>query len=341
MSYDLTIVGAGMAGLIALGMLPESTKAWRICVVDPSFSGGDLAVKWAPIRSNTTAKQIRDALRAVPKFTVPCGLAIDKYTDAEYVPLHVIATDVQRIAAAALSATDCITDFVTSIKSQDGDYPWSVVFRHKHAPIQTKRVFLCTGGEPNSLDIARPTIPLEIAFDVARLPRYVSPGDVVTVFGAAHSGALIAHNLHTMGTRVFLVHRRPAGSQPFSYARDGAYEGVKADAAVVCDDIMSGKYPGLTLVSYSDGAAVANAVIRSKYVVYAVGFGPRLGIQIAGEEKRSYNPQTGAIDGVTNIWGFGIAYPSSSEFEGRTYFDVGIPSFVEHIGKCVAEICGH
>lgn len=333
MIYDLTIVGAGVAGLIALGMLPESTKAWNICVVDPTFSGGDLATKWGPVSSNTTAKQVRDALKRVPRFTIPSKLNIDKFADTESVLLYIVATDVQNVASEILSMTDCITDAVTSIE-QSGD-DWDIIFRHQHSSIKTKRIFLCPGGEPRSLDIARPTISLDVAFDAARLPRYVSASDTVTIFGASHSGVLIAHNLHTIGARVFLVHKRGNNEQPFSFARDGAYEGVKASAAIICDDILANKYPKLTLVSYSDGGAVANAVIRSKFVVYAIGFGPRLGIQIAGKEKRSYNPQTGEIEGVKNIWGFGAAYPNSSEYKGQTYYDIGIPAFVEHIGKCV------
>lgn len=333
MSYDLLIIGAGVTGLIALGMLPPTAASWSICVVDPSFSTGDLSTKWGPVRSNTTAKQIRDALRAVPGFTVMCGLAIDKYGDAEYVPLHVVASDVQRVAAAALSRTECITDHVISLMLVEDK--WQATFRYRHAPIVARRVFLCTGGEPRAFDIAKPTIPLEIAFDAARLARHIVAGDTVTVFGAAHSGVLVAHNLCTAGARVFLVHRRPPGQPPFSYARNGAYEGVKADAAAICDDILAGKYGGaLTLVSYSDGAGVANATIRSRAIVYAVGFEPRKGILIAGDENRGYNPQTGTIHGVQGIWGFGMGFPNSTEHEGRTYYDVGIPSFVEHIGKC-------
>lgn len=335
MSYDLLIIGAGVTGLIALGMLPPAAAAWSICVVDPSFSTGDLSTKWGPVRSNTTAKQIRDALRAVPGFTVTCGLAIDKYSDAEYVPLHVIASDVQRVATAALSRTECIIDHVVSLTATEDK--WQAAFRHRHAPIIAKRVFLCTGGEPRAFDIAKPTIPLEVAFDQARLARHVTAGDTITVFGAAHSGVLVAHNLCTAGARVFLVHRRPLGQPPFSYARDGAYEGVKGDAAAICDDILLGKYgSALTLVSYSDGAAVANATIRSRAIVYAVGFVPRKGVLIAGDENRGYNPQTGTIDGVSGVWGFGMGFPNSTEYEGRTYYDVGIPSFVEHIRKCFA-----
>lgn len=54
--YDLVIVGAGVSGMLVLGCIPAEIT-WKIAVVDPTFSGGDLGVKWGPIKSNTTVQK--------------------------------------------------------------------------------------------------------------------------------------------------------------------------------------------------------------------------------------------------------------------------------------------
>jgi hypothetical protein len=49
-----------------------------------------------------------------------------------------------------------------------------------------------------------------------------------------------------------------------------------------------------------------------------------------------YDPQTARIG--PHLWGFGIAYPNSSVWEGRTFYDVSLASFQSHIEKNIASI---
>ncbi len=275
---------------------------------------------------------------------LPSRLIIARYADADFVPLYEITADLQALAKPLQSTIEPICDTVSSLSAygEGSNMGWTVTFRHGHKSIAARRVLMCTGGEPRALDIACPTLPLDVAFDPARLTRHLSPLDTVTVFGTAHSGALVARNIHNAGARVCLVHSGKRPDKPFLYARDGEYDGVKGEAADVCDGILAGKYPQLTLVSYMNGGAVANAVLRSRYVVYAIGFRPRLGVSVVhapgqptdNADARVYDARTGQIAGAPGVWGFGIGYPSSSEHNGTTYYDVGVPSFVDHLLGC-------
>lgn len=227
----------------------------------------------------------------------------------------------ERLAAPLLDAAECIIDKIVKIGHRESEF---ILYSADHGELYSRRIVLCTGATPKMLDISRPTIPLEMAFEPVRLNRIVKPGDIITVFGCSHSGVLAIKNAHDAGAHVYGIY---GGKTPFLYARDGEYEGVKGDAADICDSIRAGHYPNVTLVSYANGTAVRTAISKSKYIVHSVGFKPRN--EIEGINVKQYDATTGQL--APGIWGFGIGFPSSNVYNGKTYYDVGIPPFVKHI----------
>jgi hypothetical protein len=65
---------------------------------------------------------------------------------------------------------------------------------------------------------------------------------------------------------------------------------------------------------------------KASYVVYAIGFETRY-IEIENIDSTKYDSKTGKI--TDNIYGFGIAYPSSAP--DNIHYDVGVYAFMEHI----------
>jgi hypothetical protein len=69
-------------------------------------------------------------------------------------------------------------------------------------------------------------------------------------------------------------------------------------------------------------------------VVYCVGFKQR-GLLIKKDdsvlELNLYNPKTALLADGCQIWCYGAGFPNSTDYKGKTYYDVGVPSFVEYM----------
>jgi hypothetical protein len=174
-----------------------------------------------------------------------------------------------------------------------------------------------------------PSIPLDIALDKQRLSNHVSPGQHILVFGTAHSGPLIVKNLVDLGTTITNFY---ATEQPFYFDRNGAYDGVKQDAAVIADAILQGSYSNVSLESVHDMSAIIRASKSADACIYACGFEARC-IQ---PQWNRYDGATGRIEGTTTAWGFGIAYPNRAP--DGIHWDVSVPAFQAHIQRQMPEI---
>src|ERR1700744_1363690 len=69
MSYAWTVIGAGPAGIAAVGKLldsgiPDKDIAW----VDPSFAAGDLGAKWRSVSSKTKVATFLEYLHGAKAF---------------------------------------------------------------------------------------------------------------------------------------------------------------------------------------------------------------------------------------------------------------------------------
>jgi hypothetical protein len=197
---------------------------------------------------------------------------------------------------------------------------------------------LSQGAVPKYFDYPIPAIPLEIALNSQRLQSYIKPDDTVLVFGTSHSGILVMKNLVNCSAKsVIGIY---SGDRPFLWARDGEYAGVKLEAADFADDIVKNKYPSIRLVPFKNMYEMINETRQASWVVYSMGFtiDTNLTMRIDSREVpiNNYDPYTAQIAGLTNAWGFGIAYPSKAPV-GLNY-DVGISSFLEYISKQIPSI---
>src|SRR6201998_1377325 len=67
--YEWTVIGAGPAGIAAVGrLLDHGIAPAKIAWVDPDFTAGDLGDKWRAVHSNTAVSLFLDYLNASPSF---------------------------------------------------------------------------------------------------------------------------------------------------------------------------------------------------------------------------------------------------------------------------------
>jgi hypothetical protein len=194
---------------------------------------------------------------------------------------------------------------------------------------------LAQGAVPRALDLPLSSIPLEIALDGDRLKRYVTPGQRVLVFGTMHSGTLVLRNLvKGCGAQVTAFYKESGAAGPFAWSRDGAYDGIKGEAAEIADAIVRGEFGDehLRIHEVGDTAALLRAALSSDWVVYAMGFQPRpfsLEVDGAPVSAAAYNGATGALDAAPRAWGFGTAYPNRAP--DGIHWDVSVAAFLTHI----------
>lgn len=330
--YSHCIIGAGVTGLLLLLILVErGTPVENIVIIDPFFDGGDLRRKWGQVISNTPWSKTYDAIKAAfPSRLIP-SWASENPPD-QTTPLSQIARLICELAKPFLLNTVHGT-----VRKASYSEKWSVEVQREFTihKLEVANIYFTVGSEQKSLDLSIPSIPLELALDSQRLRQYILPTDKVLLFGTAHSGALILKNLADLDVPTTAVYR---SEKPFIYARDGEYDGIKADAAIYADDISQGKYPCITLVPAAAISTIIRLTRSANWVIYATGFEPRCSIEVQVGGSRvsavSYIPTSGKIIDCPNAWGFGIAYPSQAP--DGIHFDVGVASFIKHISDNLA-----
>jgi len=328
------IIGAGITGLITILLLKEAgADLSTISIIDPYFDGGDLARKWTTVLSNTPwSKTIQSLLNACPSLSIPTS----PYDPSSTTPLVEIANFICKVAAPLLKQIKCIQGVVTSANYGSEAKEWSITVTAGGAQtvLHSKQLILAPGGKSKTLNLAIPTIPLEVALDSSRLKHYIKPAQKVLVFGTMHSGTIVIRNLTSLGAEVTAFYTSP---EPFYWARDNAYDGIKGEAADIADSIVAGTIP-VSLIPIKNTADVIRSSRDAEWVVYAMGFAPRyIKLLIDGVECSSieYNEQTGALTHAP-AWGFGLAYPNRAP--DGIHWDVGVTPFLEHIKQQIPAI---
>ena len=322
----ICIVGSGAAGLLLLlNLEKQGVDPKSITIIDPTHNGGDLMKKWPHVRSNTTWRQIIEAIPHSASSLEPWS----SLNPEEPCELRYVIQYLQVCTKEYMNKTLLRTDFVKHVQFENNQ--WSLTLQHAKQPVDCDVVFFCQGSEPKSLDLPFPSIPLEVALEKRRLSDMVSAGQHILVFGTAHSGPLVVKNLVDLGCKVTNFY---ASEKPFYFDRDGEYDGIKKDAADIADAILAGEIQ-VTMESVHDMAALMRASKSVDACIYACGFEQRI-----LSEWMGYDGATGRLLDRPNAWGFGIAYPNRAPDVGKpkVYWDVSVPAFQKHIEKQMADI---
>ena len=319
--YDILIIGGGVTGLLVLSSLQKEVS--KIAIIDPYFDGGDLIQKYGGVQSNTPLSKTVNALKLLDPSYDYSELPLDKTA-----PLYVHAKLIQDF----IKPKEYIQDYIESLSFDDKI--WTL--KSKDSTYLTRVVILCQGSDAKILNCGIPTIRLEDALNKDSLKKLVRANDNILLFGTSHSGTLILENLEDLKVNTTAIYKN---KEPFLFAKDGVYDGIKEDAEFIATRILNNEFKYVKLLNLTNVDKLIKVSKKATKAIYAIGFKSR-GIKISynGEDIDStqYNNKTGSIHGCEGLWGFGIAYPSSAPDD--IHVDVGIISFIEHILKQVIDI---
>lgn len=234
-TYEAVVVGAGPAGITAVGNLLEN-RVERILWVDDSFDGGRVNKYYREVPSNTKVKLFIDYATAVAPFRkivsglpsrdrweepsasdgVPVDGRQDKLQDLRHLDQEKgctlsYAADMCLMLTQGLKRTPGIITQrgrVSDASLDESTSTWTVNIDSENKTaqditnLQTKRLVLCTGASPKD-----PPLPFEPAgmkhlhLDTALMPSQLSQilssstPTTIAVIGASHSAVLVLRNL--------------------------------------------------------------------------------------------------------------------------------------------------
>ncbi len=334
------IVGFGVSGiLVCLELLNKDIEPSSIHIIDPYFDGGSLGRKWGAIKSNTTWGQIQKVLEKYPTAHIYLNRISKKYESESIIPLYELSEVLRNTIQPFLSEINLHQTKCKKIL-EVSDNTWQIHLQNEQF-LDVDVIFMCQGGKPKMEEFGKPTIPLEVAFDKEQLKKYCLRNQCIGIFGASHSGTLVARNCVEVGCKVILFHK---SNPPFLFAKDGAYDGLKQESAEIADCILAKKGLGesIQLVHIEKPIEVIKMMMKCHWLIQCIGFTTReIEIKLKdGSEFQSsvYNAQTGELIENKSIYGFGMAYPGKTTIGEKTYVDISIPSFVEQMEKCLPAV---
>src|ERR1700761_805365 len=210
MTYAWTVIGAGPAGIAAVGKLLDLGVADKdIAWVDPSFAAGDLGAKWRSVSSNTKVATFLEYLHGAKAF---------RFSEAPPVPLT--ETDPEETCALALVAdpllwiTGHLRERVDTFETTAStlvlqDRQWHI--ETEEQPLSSANVILAVGATPKTLNYPQlQEIPLEVALDPEKLAAEPLENATVAVFGSSHSSMIVLpHLLRHPVARIVNFYRSP------------------------------------------------------------------------------------------------------------------------------------
>jgi thioredoxin reductase len=334
--FEWAIVGAGPAGIAALGkLLDHKIKADTIAWLDPSFSVGDFANKWRYVSSNTKVELFNQFLFACQSFQYASNrshFALQKLQPEQTCELHFMAEPLQWITEHLKTQVHCQTSYVTNIKKIKNH--WQIQTADG-AILDAKKVILAPGAVPKTLALAGiETITLDIALNKVALAKVCTSNDTIAVFGSSHSAILIIRYLleSTNSAQVINFYR-----SPLCYAIDLGNEilfdntGLKGTTADWARENIDGTMPEKLLRVLSSDDNIKTHLGRCHKAIYAIGFEKRP-IAIEGFNELTYNDKNGII--APGLFGLGIAFPEAvTDRFGAIEYRVGLWKFMDYLTR--------
>ncbi|MGV0635118.1 FAD/NAD(P)-binding protein [Mycolicibacillus trivialis] len=330
--YTWTVIGAGPAGIAAVGRLldngvPETEIAW----IDPHFGAGDFGGKWRAVSSNTTVAHFLDYLTASPAFGYADspGFELDALAPQQTCPLGLVADPLVWISRRLCARVSPLRTVATELVLRDRR--WTVTT--DAGSITSTKVVLATGSVPRTLpDIACEQIAIETVLDPQKLSEMPLEGMTVGVFGSSHSTMIALPNLlATPVTTVINFYR-----SPLKYAIPlgdwTVYDdtGLKGQAACWARENIDGTPPDRLERYRVDAPESAAMLRRCDRVVHTVGFERRRLPATPQWGTLDYDAATGIL--APGLFGLGIAFPEYwIDPLGAGQYRVGMRKFMQRL----------
>lgn len=327
--YDYLIVGYGVAAMSVLLALASKERPFKIAIFDEHFDGGNLRRNYGTVKSNTVWSQFLQAVEPYCSSMLLTNLKCLHGPD-ETTTLDELVFQFQRVVKATLASSPLIVHYYCR-RLRTIDFQVT----HWHADdCEANTLILTPGAIPKSLKYPKPTLQLSSVLNNESLPA--RPGEHVLVFGTSHSGTLAIDALHKQSLKVSAIYH---GSKPFKFARDGEYDGIKQESALIADNLPA----TIKLIASTDENTIRSELLSADWILYACGFEPattelHLTVDSVPANCNTYDATTGQLLSVPKAFGYGIAYPNSNIVDSKTYYDVSLPAFMKHIHENINKL---
>ncbi|SON61529.1 hypothetical protein MSIMFI_03043 [Mycobacterium simulans] len=330
--YAWTVIGAGPAGITAVGrLLDHGVPPEKIAWIDPAFAGGDLGQKWRSVSSNTHVALFLNYLNGSPAF---------RFAEAPPMPLQEI--DPQETVSLALIA-DPLVWITRHLRARVNIFQTTATalfLTRRQWKIETEQqeftsenVILAVGAVPKRL--AYPgldEIPLEVALDPEKLAAQPLEGATIAVFGSSHSTMItLPHLLRQPVARVINFYRSPL--KYAVYLDDWILVddvGLKGRAAEWARQNIDGVYPDRLERCWVSSPEFKGKLAECDQVIYTVGFEPRTLPETKQWGRLQYNPTNGIL--APGLFGLGIAFPEyAPDPYGFGQYRVGLKKFMDYL----------
>jgi thioredoxin reductase len=334
-SFDWTVIGAGPAGIAAVGkLLDHGVPGNKIGWIDPHFQAGDLGKKWRNVPSNTKVELFLRYLENSKAFAYDRKkkkFPLDQMNPEENCELKYIADPLVSVTNHLKGKVAAFED--TAIGMNLRKNCWEI--QAKQNVIVSRNVILAIGAEEKSLNYhGIEEISLGVALDPEKLKKALAPDDVIGVFGSSHSAVLILANLvQAEAPKILNFYRSP--HLYAIYMDDWILfddTGLKGFAAKWAKKYIDGENPpNLKRILTSDHKFEEMLASCTK-VIYAVGFERRKVPVLEQFEKMEYNDKTGII--APGLFGVGIAFPQAKyDRYMNLEYRVGLWKFIDYLNE--------
>ncbi|KAH7283238.1 hypothetical protein KP509_35G067100 [Ceratopteris richardii] len=350
-SYQWCVVGAGPAGIAAVGLLldssvPSSALLW----IDPSFAVGDFGTRWKFVSSNTTVGLFLRFYGHCRSFDFPSEgnsrkWAIQDLPEKQTCLLDIAAEPLRHITHNLRQKVHTATGEVSQLKEKEGR--WECVLSSSAGSISSylaDNVILATGAVPRTLPFhhAYPSIeeiPVTTALNPSALVASVASDDTVAIFGSSHTAIILIRTLleQSSAKKVVNFYREPL--RYALYMNDWILfddTGLKGDTARWSRENLHGSLPDRLVRVFSDEKTVGEYLPQCTKVIYATGFERRqLPNGVLGLPPRyQYNTHCGII--APGLFGCGIGYPEEkTDRYGNVELRVGLWKFMEYLQSVI------
>lgn len=335
MIYEWTVIGAGPAGIAAVGKLLDLGIAGKqIAWIDRTFTVGDFGTLWRNVPSNTRVKLFIQFLNACQSFNYSnsaSAFEINRIDPETTCSLCVMAEPLQSVTDNLKNTVNAITAFAENLFFIN--HTWHIGL--EKSTIQAKNVILAIGAEPKSLPFpSLPVIPLSAGMDGTQITKHITNDDTIAVFGSSHSAVLALRNLVEIKAKHIINFYR----SPLQYAvfLDNQIlfddTGLKGSTADWAHEHLDGTLPDNLTRVYSNEENLAHYLPQCNKIIYAIGFERRLKPLIPDFEQFKYDAQSGII--APGLFGVGIAFPQAKyNSAGLLEHRVGLWKFMDYLNN--------
>lgn len=333
-SYAWTVIGAGPAGIAAVGrLLDRGIPPEQIAWIDPAFAAGDLGGKWRSVSSNTIAGTFLSYLNgsAAFRFSQAPPSPLAEVDPEETCALALVADPLVWVTQHLRERVHVFETTATALSLQRRQ--WRI--ETQDPELTSANVILAVGAVPKSLDYPIDEIPVEVALDAEKLAEVPLEGATVAVFGSSHSSMIaLPHLLRLPVDRVINFYRSPL--KYAVYLDDWILfddTGLKGRAAVWAHENIDGVYPQRLERCGVSSPEFEQKLAECDHVVYTVGFERRKLPETPQWGPLRYNRMNGIL--APGLFGVGIAFPEYAEDPyGYGQYRVGLKKFMDYL-DCV------